>query len=86
MFGFLGFILFFILLIFLIGLSLIGGLLRALFGLGKRAPHKRSYAYTSPDDEYTSTSSASSTTSASSSKKKIFADDEGEYVEFEEVK
>ncbi len=86
MFGFLGFILLFILLIFLIGLSLIGGLLRTLFGLGRRTPRKRSYAYTSSDDEYASSSSASSASSASSNKKKIFADDEGEYVEFEEVK
>ncbi len=86
MFGFLGFILLFILLIFSIGLSLIGGLLRTLFGLGKRAPRKRSYAYTSSDDEYTSSSSTSFTSSYTSNKKKIFADDEGEYVEFEEVK
>ena len=38
MFGFLGFILIFILLIILIGVTLITNLLRTLFGLGKRAP------------------------------------------------
>ena len=82
MFGFLGFILLFILFIVLIGLALISNVLRFIFGLGKRTP-KRSYGQESRQANHTHTS----TTSASApQKKKIFDDNEGEYVEFEEVK
>lgn len=78
MFGFLGFILIFILLIILIGLTLITNLLRTLFGLGKRAP--KPYNAQSAND-----ASMANNSSTTTSKKKIFDDDEGEYVEFEEV-
>ena len=78
MFGFLGFILIFILLIILIGLILIAHLLRTLFGLGKRAP--KPYNTQSAND-----ASMANNSSTTTSKKKIFDDDEGEYVEFEEV-
>ena len=82
MFGFLGFILLFILFIVLIGLALISNVLRFIFGLGKRTP-QRSYGQESRQANHTHTS----TTSASApQKKKIFDDNEGEYVEFEEVK
>ena len=78
MFGFLGLILIFILLIILIGFTLIANLLRTLFGLGKRAP--KPYDNQSANDASTANNSSTTT-----SKKKIFDDDEGEYVEFEEV-
>ena len=78
MFGFLGFILIFILLIILIGLTLIANLLRTLFGLGKQAP--KPYNAQSAND-----ASMANNSSTTTSKKKIFDDDEGEYVEFEEV-
>lgn len=88
MFGFLGFILIFILFIVLIVFVLLGNIIRAIFGLGRRAP-KHFYGdktssntteetYSSNQNTYTSTPTGS--------KKKIFAEDEGEYVEYEEVK
>lgn len=82
MFGILGFILIFILFILLIGLFFIGSIIRYIFGLGKRSP-KHYYGQTSDqtDNAHTSTSSSAST----NGKKKIFDEDEGEYVEFEEV-
>ena len=82
MFGFLGFILIFIFIIILIGLSLIGGILRFIFGLGKRNPkHYNGQQSQQTDDNPNSTASSSS----SINKKKIFSDDDGEYVDFEEV-
>lgn len=78
MFGFLGFILIFILLIILIGLTLITNFLRTIFGLGRRAP--KPY-----NDNSAGAQSTANSSPASASKKKIFDDDEGEYVEYEEV-
>ena len=77
MFGFLGFILIFILLIVFVVIALLGNLVRTIFGIGKRTP-KHVHEETSQ-----TTQQASSTTH--SGKKKIFAEDEGEYVEYEEV-
>lgn len=77
MFGFLGFILIFILVIVFVVIALLGNMIRAIFGIGKRAPkqyHETSHQTTqqaSPSSNY--------------GKKKIFAEDEGEYVEYEEV-
>ena len=73
MFGFLGFILIFILLIVFVVIALLGNLVRAIFGIGKRTPKH----------VHEETQQTSSTTN--SGKKKIFAEDEGEYVEYEEV-
>lgn len=82
MFGILGVILIFILLIILTGFALIGNILRFIFGFGKKASK---YHYEKQANQ-TDTTYTSSTSSASASrKKKIFDDDEGEYVEFEEV-
>ena len=81
MFGFLGFILLFILAIVLIGLLLIGNVLRYIFSFGRRTP-KRHHGPTQSQADQTQTSASSS----APQKKKIFDDDEGEYVEFEEVK
>lgn len=81
MFGFLGFILIFILLIIFIVLAFLGNILRMIFGLGKRAPKQyNQQQQTGHTDDFRSS------TASSNGKKKIFSDDEGEYVEFEEVK
>lgn len=87
MFGFLGFILIFILFIVLIIVALLGNLVRAIFGLGRRAPKNYYGDKTSSQtgQSYSSTTSSQTTTSTNG-KKKIFTKDEGEYVEFEEVK
>ena len=78
MFGFLGFILVFILLIVLVVIAFLGNLVRAIFGLGKRAPKQF-------HGETQQTSQQQTTSSSNTAKKKIFAEDEGEYVEYEEV-
>lgn len=77
MFGFLGFILIFILLIVFVVIAFLGNLVRTIFGIGKRTP-KHVH-----EETHQTTQQASSTTN--SGKKKIFAEDEGEYVEYEEV-
>lgn len=76
MFGIIGFIFLFILLLVLFALVFLGNIIRMLFGLGRRAPKQ----YTSPQETSSPTGSTASTP-----KKKIFGEDEGEYVEFEEV-
>ena len=78
MFGFLGFILIFILLIVFVVIALLGNLVRAIFGFGKRTPK-------SFQGETQQTNQQQATSSSNSTKKKIFAEDEGEYVEYEEV-
>lgn len=82
MFGIFGTILIFILFILLIGFVLIGNVLRFIFGLGKRSP-KHYYGPQTNQSDHAHTSTTSSTPAPE--KKKIFGDDEGEYVEFEEV-
>lgn len=86
MFGFLGFILIFILVIVLFAVALLGNLIRAILGLGRRTP-KQSYSNNSSASQESSYSfSRKNSENFASNKKKIFADDEGEYVEYEEVK
>lgn len=86
-FGFLGFILILALFIILIVIAFLGNIVRSIFGLGRRAP-KQYYGEKNTSSQSTSnyTSSQETRTPASNGKKKIFSDDEGEYVEFEEVK
>ena len=78
MFGFLGFILIFILLIVFVVIAVLGNLIRAIFGLGKRTPKPF-------QSETHQTNQQQATSSSNSTKKKIFTEDEGEYVEYEEV-
>ena len=88
MFGFLGIILILVLFVVLFVIAILGSFIRTIFGLGKRATHAFTGEKTSSNhtqSTYSSTQSAQSSES-SNGKKKIFADDEGEYVEFEEVK
>lgn len=84
MFGFLGFILLFIFLIIIIVLTLLGNVIRMIFGFGKRTPKEfkgqKNETYDYNNNQQTNESNHSST-----EKKKIFGKDEGEYVEYEEV-
>ena len=86
MFGFLSFLLILFLLIIFIGFSILGNIMRVLFGGGSKRSNYQSHTYTNHEnfnrqqdanDSYAETDSASN-------KKKIFGDDEGEYVDFEE--
>jgi len=94
MFGFLSFLLILFLLIIFIGFSILGNIMRVLFGGGSKRSNYQSHTYTNHEnfnrqqdanDIYAETDSASNTHHKSKgNKKKIFGDDEGEYVDFEE--
>lgn len=89
MFHILGFLFIIILAVIIIGLTIVGSVLRAIFGLGRHsttntynsnsAQRKQYHASDMDDEEIISGKEASR-------HKKIFSDDEGEYVDFEEIK
>jgi Sec-independent protein translocase protein TatA len=76
------FIIIFIFAVFLFGLSLIGNILRAIFGLGRRtySETKRKQSHTENNKKYAKEQEAAS------KHKKIIPKNEGEYVDFEEIK
>ncbi len=100
MFHFLGFLFIILIAILFIGLSIIGTVIRSIFGLGGRRSSKtyrndngnyqsgKGYSY---NDGQQSTSTKETIreeeiTPHSASRKKLFSQDEGEYVDFEEIK
>lgn len=92
MLHFIGFIFIIIIAVLLIGLSLLASIITRLFG-GKRGGGSSWRVYTSgrrPDNGNGRSAQSSSgrldEQEASGKRKKIFSDDEGEYVDFEEVK
>lgn len=82
MFSFIGFILIFIFIIIVFVLSIIGGVLRTIFGLGRRSSSRQTQYRRPAGDDTAESSRATSQTKA----KKIFDKEEGEYVDFEEIK
>lgn len=82
MLGFFGFIILFIFIIILIIFAFIGNILRFIFSFGRRAPQRQSYG----SSQQAPPRNNASQKNTSPAKKKIFEEDEGEYVEFEEVK
>ena len=99
--GIFGLLLVLFLLIVFIGFAILGNILRVLFGIGKRTPNYQNRTYThqkqntytqnqtnDENENFAETSSSSSHKRSHSSgdRKKIFDDDEGEYVDYEEVK
>lgn len=84
MFGFLGIILLFIFLIVIIVLTLLGNIVRMIFGLGKHTP-KQFKGQRNETNDYHTEQQTTNSNNSSVGKKKIFDKDEGEYVEFEEV-
>lgn len=107
------FIIFIILLVVgAVGLSIVGFIIKSIFGIGRRfsfGPRTSEYKHTtnertsdyrqgntsySSDSDYSSRSSHSSRSDESSytnpatgkKQKKIFTEDDGEYVDFEEIK
>lgn len=58
------------------GLAVLANIIQSLFGFGKK----------STDSHFGQTSRPEETTAPKTQKKKVFDDDEGEYVEFEEIK
>jgi hypothetical protein len=92
MFHLIGFTFIFIIFLLIFGLVAIVSIFRALLSLllGKRfksSSNSRAYTYSSSSADDSSDSSRTSTHRPSSSlqHKKLFDDDEGDYVEFEEV-
>ena len=83
MFGILGFILIFVFFVLLIVFALVSKVLRFIFGFGQRTPKYYNEQRVNQEDNIHSSTTSSA---FSASKKKIFDEDEGEYVEFEEVK
>ena len=91
MFGFLGFLLIIFLLIVFIGFTILGNILRVLFGIGKHPPYQNRTSTHQKQNTYTQTQTNDENEnfaefSSSGNRKKIFDDDEGEYVDYEEVK
>ncbi|MEG1563462.1 MAG: DUF4834 family protein [Bacteroides sp.] len=93
MFHLLGFIFIIFIVILVVGLSIVGSVLRALFGFGRRRPAPsdnahRSYRSVNPEDNGGDTKENEKVINdpSASKHKKIFAKDDGEYVDFEEVK
>ena len=64
-----------IIIIFIVGVSIIRQILRALFGLGRKRFDREERQNTSTPDN-----------TAFHHKKKIYSKDEGEYIDFEEIK
>ena len=96
----LGLIFIFIIAIFIIGVSVIGGILRAIFGFGRRSrPTPHTYATSGERRQQQSSQSYQSSQRREEEEevynteenihprkhKKIFTKDEGEYVDFEEI-
>lgn len=102
MFHFLGFLFIIIIAILIIGLSVIGTIFKALFGFGRRPASTRSSGTqannrNSSGQQQTYNEDGTETDSYANDekqtyeertrhRKKIFSKDEGEYVDFEEVK
>ncbi len=76
-----GFFFFFLFIILMIGLSLLGAVFRLFTGFRYRSKHTRESKNNESAYSYNNSS-----TSSSGTKKKVFDDDEGEYVDFEEIK
>lgn len=73
-----GFLFIILLIIFIFGISIISGILRLFFGLGRKATRN-------PGEQHSEHRKSSQSTSRPKKQKKIFDDDEGEYVDFEEI-
>ena len=92
MFHILGFLFVIIVVILVIGLSIIGTVLRTIFGLGgKRRSSSGSYqsgqGYSySGGQQPNSSSQTAEGNNIHRKHKKLFSKDEGEYVDFEEIK
>lgn len=96
MFHFLGFLFIIIIAVLLIGLSIIGSVIQSIFKLGRPRANSGTHQYTGG---YSYNNQQQSRTSSQEEeitnpeegeirpkRKKLFSKDEGEYVDFEEIK
>lgn len=94
MFHFLGFLFIIIIAVLLIGLSIIGSVVQSIFKLGRPRSGTRQYAggYSYNNQQQSRTSSQEEEITSPEEgeirpkRKKLFSKDEGEYVDFEEIK
>ena len=94
MFNLLGFFFILIIAILVIGVSIVGSILRALFGFGRRSTsNTRTYTTTNERQQQQNSQRREQEEESLTEDdfqprrhKKIFAKDEGEYVDFEEIK
>lgn len=82
MFKILGLLFLFFISILVLGLAMLSRILRTLFGFGgsRRSTSETTYHQTNPKQD------SSHNESPENRRKKIFSEDEGEYIDFEEVK
>lgn len=73
-----GFFFFIIILVLVIGLSIVGGILRFIFGFGRKSGSRTNGRFESE--------SSQAEEETPPAKKKIFDKEDGEYVDFEEIK
>lgn len=96
MLHFLGFLFILIIAILIIGLSIIGSIVRGIFGLGRKKTSSQDFrSYTFYGDNRQSSRTSTDTPDGIrpeegeihiKHKERIFSKDDGEYVDFEEIK
>lgn len=90
MFHILGFIFFFVLIILAIGFVILWRIVNTFLGIGKRMTNNsqdsQQNTYQRKEDYSERNQQTTGSSHSPSDKKKIFGEDEGEYVEFEEIK
>ena len=92
MLHFLGFLFILIIAILIIGLSIIGSIVRGIFGLGRKKTSSqdfRSYTFYGDNRQSSRTSDGIRPEEGEihiKHKERIFSKDDGEYVDFEEIK
>ena len=84
------FLLIIVVAVFVMGLAAIGNIIRAVFGLGRdatsRQQTKRQGQYTSSSQQQNQSQHNKDESKTDPKNGKVFAQDEGEYIEFEEIK
>lgn len=86
-FPIIGFILLIILVFIVIGLTILSKVIKTILGLGQKMTGKKpSSAYTSSGRNDGQADASYTSADNTSKKKKVFDSDEGEYVDFEEIK
>lgn len=83
MFHILGFLFIIIIAILLIGLSIVGTVIRSIFGFWG---HRSSKSHQDHSSDFSQKKTKPDDNTTYSKRKKLFSEDEGEYVDFEEIK
>lgn len=93
MFHLLGFLFIIIIAVLIIGISIVGTVLRTIFGFGRRSAAPHTYSTSSGREQQSARREREEEEIYNAEEniqprkhKKIFGQDEGEYVDFEEIK